>query len=435
MESLVPWLLTCNWFVLCSKLVQNQRNRDDMKEFYEENPSDTKGAEIVVGILPWNEAKSINLSTEKIDEGLFEFFPDRRSVIINCDNHSDRSKPESFLEVETKAPKIHLSTPEGVQGKINNLRNLFRKAVELDAKAILVVSANPLSITPRWIKNLGDPLFRNFGFVSPLYLRHRFEGALTSNVVYPLIRALYGRRVRQPIEGDFSFSGELARLYAEDKFWDHRISEFGIEIWMITLAITQGVPICQAFMGQPKVKEPKDPAADLGPMWNQAVGTIFTMMCQHPERWRTVKWSKPTAILGFGQGEMEMIPEIGANKKRLYNRFAEGMKKESAQWKAVLTSEVFAKVTEVADMDADRFDFPTELWAKALFDYAIAFRRQDARAETPLHSLQPLYYGRVLSYINKVRAMSTQQAEQYVEDQCLIFEETKPYLIERWDEA
>jgi hypothetical protein len=419
-------------FVLSSKLRKNRRKPERMNEFHEENPKHVKDAEIVVGILPPNDTRLVTSPIERVDEGLIQFFPDRKAAIIGCNDHSGDRIQEAFLDVKTKVPKIYLSTPK--EGKSNNLRNLSGKALDLGAKAI-IVSADPMSITPPWIRNLGEPLFRNFGYVSPLYLRHRFEGNVTNNIAYPLTRALYGRRVRQPIGGDFGFSDHLARLCVDDTLWDERNSRFGIDIWMITLAITEGVPICQSFMGQPKMNEPKDPAADLGPAWNQVVETIFIMMGRYAERWCAIKWSKPTAIFGFGQGAMEVAPEMEVSKKKLYSRFAKGVKDTIDQWKAVLAPEVFIKLTEVAAINTDRFDFPTELWAKALFDYAIAFRSGKEKPNILLESLQPLYYGRVLSHVNKVENMSTQQAEGYVEDQCLVFEETKPYLIRRWNEA
>ena len=46
---------------------------------------------------------------------------------------------------------------------------------------------------------------------------------ITNNVAYPLTRASYGRRVRQPIGGDYGFSGELARIYAEEDAWDDSV--------------------------------------------------------------------------------------------------------------------------------------------------------------------------------------------------------------------
>jgi glycosyltransferase involved in cell wall biosynthesis len=404
-----------------------------MMKIYEENPDHVTEAEIIVGIPSYNEADLIHFPTKKASEGLTQFYPDRSSVIINCDNHSTDGTREAFLGVQTDSPKIYLSTPEGIAGKGNNFRNLFRKAVDLKAKAIIVVDADLKSITPRWIKNLGDPIFENFGFVAPLYVRHRFDGTITNTIAYPLTRALYGRRVRQPIGGDFGVSGDLAKVYLQSKIWEGYVSQFGIDIWMTTVATNHRIRICQSFMGRPKVHKPKDPAADLGPMFNQVVGTIFSLMDHFAHQWKRVKWSKPTAIFGFGLGETEMPPEMTVNKERLYTRFTDGVETMIDEWKTVLTPHVFSKLMEVAEIAAPRFDFPTELWAKILFDCAIVFRRKDGGDDRLLDSLQPLYYGKVLSYINKVEAMSTQQAEEYIEDQCIIFEETKPYLTRRWN--
>lgn len=403
-----------------------------MTEIHEENPEHVKHADIVVGIPSYNEAAHISFPTQQASQGLIQFYPDRPSVIINCDNHSTDGTREAFWAVQTEVPKVYISTPEGVKGKGNNLRNLFKKAVDLKAKAVIVVDADLINIAPEWIKNLADPLFTHFGFVAPLYVRHRFEETVTNTIAYPLTRALYGRRVRQPIGGDFGFSGELAKIYADSEIWGDRISQFGIDIWMITLAINNNIPICQSFMGRPKVQKPKDPAADLGPRFNQVVGTLLTLMNRYNSKWKHVRWSKPTAIFGFELGEAEVPGDMTVNKERLHSRFAHGVKKTIDQWQAVLAPEVFSKLTEVADMKSEHFDFPTELWAKILFDYAIAFREEGEKADRLLNSFQPLFYGKVLSFVNKVEIMSTEQAEAYVEDECIIFEETKPYLIRRW---
>ncbi len=117
--------------------------------------------------------------------------------------------------------------------------------------------------------------------MGPLYVRHKYDGTITNSIAYPLTRSLYGRRVRQPIGGDFGFSGRLAEIYSLSEAWSEAIANFGIDIWMTTLAMNNGIPICQAFMGRPKIHKPKDPGADLGPMFRQVVGTIFEMMIRY----------------------------------------------------------------------------------------------------------------------------------------------------------
>ncbi|MDT8273002.1 MAG: glycosyl transferase, partial [Desulfomonilia bacterium] len=182
--------------------------------FYEENPAGVKNVDIIVGIPSLNEASEIAYPTTQAAHGLKEHFSQMNSVIINCDNNSTDGTGTVFMNTDTLGiPKIYLSTPKGIRGKGNNFRNLFRKAIELDAKAIVVVDADLKSITPRWIKNLGEPLFNDFGFVAPLYVRHKYDGTITNNIAYPLTRCLYGRRVRQPIGGDFGFSGKMAEIY------------------------------------------------------------------------------------------------------------------------------------------------------------------------------------------------------------------------------
>ncbi|MDY6853048.1 MAG: glycosyltransferase, partial [Thermodesulfobacteriota bacterium] len=178
--------------------------------FTEESNSDNiTSAEIIVGIPSYNEATTIAYPTTKASEGLIQYFGDKKSVIINCDNNSTDGTREAFLNTPTEVPKIYLSTPPGVKGKGNNFKNLFKKVVELQAEAVVVVDADLKSITPQWIKHLGEPLMEDFGFVAPLYVRHKYDGTITNGIAYPLTRAVYGRRVRQPIGGDFGFSGRL----------------------------------------------------------------------------------------------------------------------------------------------------------------------------------------------------------------------------------
>ena len=58
-------------------------------------------------------------------------------------------------------------------------------------------------------------LEQGFDYVAPYYLRHKYDGTITNSIVYPMTRTLYGHRIRQPIGGDFGFSGHLAQHYLD----------------------------------------------------------------------------------------------------------------------------------------------------------------------------------------------------------------------------
>jgi glycosyltransferase involved in cell wall biosynthesis len=398
----------------------------------EENPNDVRTADLVVGIPSYNEAKLISYPAQMASEGLIKYFGHKNSVIINCDNNSPDGTGDVFLNTPTEVPKIYLPTPPGVKGKGNNFRNLFKKCCDLGAQAVLVVDADLKSITPRWIKNLGEPLFEDFGFVAPLYVRHKYDGTITNNIAYPMTRSTYGRRVRQPIGGDFGFSGELAEIYLKQEDWTPAVVQFGIDIWMTTTAMCNDIPICQSYMGRPKIHKPKDPGESLGPMFLQVVGTIFDIMITKVAFWKEVRWSKPTAIFGFGLGEMEMPPPVDINLERLYEKFQAGFASHDALWKGILSTNVYKKLSEVRTLALVDFEFPANLWAETLIDFAVAYKEGAYDRKRIMESLIPLYYGRTCSSVIELEPMTIQQAEELIEDQCMAFERSKPYLVTKW---
>jgi glycosyltransferase involved in cell wall biosynthesis len=398
----------------------------------EVNQENIQEVDLIVCIPSYKEADSIGFPTQMASEGLVKYFPDKISVIINCDNNSPDNTKKAFLETSTEVPKIYISTPPGVKGKGNNFRNLFQKVVDLKAKAVAVVDADLKSITPEWIKHLAEPLFNDFSFVAPLYVRHKYDGTITNGIAYPLSRALYGRRVRQPIGGDFGFGGDLAKVYLKSTIWDEAIANFGIDIWMTTLALNQEIQVCQSFMGRPKIHRPKDPGADLGPMFRQVVGTIFFMMKHFKSFWINVKYSKPTSIYGFGLGDVEMPPKVEVDTHKLFQKFHSGFEEYTEVWEKVLSKDVYKKLLEMKDMKERVFAFPTDLWARILYDLTIGYRDALCDLDLMMDSLIPLYFGRTFSFVKKTKRMSTRQAEDAIEEDCMTFEMTKPYLVQRW---
>lgn len=95
---------------------------------------------------------------------------------------------------------------------------------------------------------------------------------------------------------------------------------------------------------------------------------------------------------------------------------------------------MFRKIWEIQDLALETFEFPHLLWALTLYDYAVAFRRETVPHETCLESLMPLYFGRVCSGARSTENMDVREVEVYSEEQCRVFEETKPWLTRIWNE-
>jgi len=398
----------------------------------EENPSGITSAELVIGIPSLNEADSIQTPTAIADEGLRRFFPDRKSAIINCDNASPDQTRDVFLQVPTETPKIYLSTPEGVTGKGNNLLNLFQRSLELGAKGVVVVDADVQSMTPKWFGNLAGPLFDGYDFVAPVYVRHRYEWTVSNNIVYPVTRCLYGRRVREPMGGDFAISANLAKQLINEP-WAEYATGFGVNTWITTLAVASGLPICQSFLGGPRIHKAKDPPSHLMPApFSDNCGVLFSLMERYENKWKDVRWSKPIPIFGLNEDPIPAPQKMQLSLQHPFEQFKEGFFRFGNVWKQILHQDVFMKIWEIRDLSLETFEYPHLLWALTLYDYTAAFRQETVPRETCLESLMPLYFGRVCSGAHATANMDVREVEVYVEEQCRIFEETKPWLTRLW---
>jgi hypothetical protein len=165
------------------------------------------------------------------------------------------------------------------------------------------------------------------------------------------------------------------------------------------------------------------------------VGTIFNLICQFESYWMNVKYSKPTSIYGFGLGEVEMPPKVDVDAQKLIQKFQEGFETYGEVWEKTLSRDVYNKLLEIKGMKRNLFNFPTDLWARILYDTAVGYRDRVCDRDLMMDALIPLYFGRTLSFVKKTKRMSTRQAEEAIEEDCMTFEMTKPYFIKKWQET
>jgi hypothetical protein len=159
---------------------------------------------------------------------------------------------------------------------------------------------------------------------------------------------------------------------------------------------------------------------------------MFLLQERFAPFWREVRRSRPTAIFGFGFGETEEPPAVSVDTVALFNNLHAGRAKWVDLWRETLFPATYKKLMEVLEMDIAHFEFPAQLWAHVLFDISVAYRDRLFPLETLMDALAPLHCGRTLSFVRATEGMGLQQSEEYIEEQCLAFEEAKPYLLERW---
>ena len=401
-------------------------------------------ADIVVGIPSYQNASTIGHVVQAVQTGLAKYFPGAQSVVLNSDGGStdgtqavvtETSEPDTAVVLVSHPVRpIHrFSVPyHGLPGKGSAFRTVFRAADVLGAKACAVVDADLRSITPEWIHLLVAPVMdRGFDYVAPYYLRHKFDGTITNNVVYPVTRALYGQQIRQPIGGDFGMSLALVRHYLSQDVWDTDVARYGIDIWMTTTAICGGYSICQAFLGA-KLHDPKDPGADLSAMLVQVLGTVFRLMETHADSWQSIEGSQPVAMVGF-RYDVGLDP-IRVNPQRMIDHFRRGVRDLESIWRTMFTSADLDQLKEAAARADGEFAIGDRLWARLVYALAAACHHRVPERDALVRATLPLYMGRVASFVIEMADADAGQVETRLDQLCAIFEQEKDYLRRRWTE-
>ena len=405
-------------------------------------------ADIVIGIPSYNNARTIGHVVRAVYAGLAKYFPQLTAVVINSDGGSTDHTREAALSARVEDSHLMLvSTPlvaahrlsfpyHGVPGKGSAFRLVFRMATELQARACAVVDSDLRSITPEWIDLLVRPvLFAGYDFVAPYYQRHKYDGTITNSIVYPLTRTLYGVRLRQPIGGEFGLSARLIRRYLERDDWETDVARFGIDIWMTTIAVAEGFRVCQSFLGA-KLHDAKDPGSDLSAMLEQVVGSVFSLMREYREVWRTRTGSAPAELFGF-RFDVGLDP-VRVSSETMLQAFCRGCAELGEVWELALQPQTAKRIRELARSvcaGATGFHMADELWARVVYDFSCAYRRQPVSRGHLLQSLTPLYLGRVASFVLECADLEAAEVEQKVESLCATFEDLKPYLEAQWNNA
>jgi glycosyltransferase involved in cell wall biosynthesis len=209
---------------------------------------------IAIGLPSYQEAASIAHVTSEVDAGLLRIAEPADCIIINADGESPDATARVFLETPTRCRKQSLiTTPH--RGKGSNIFSILRYCREHEIVALAFIDTDLRSIIPDWIGALLNPVLQGEAdYVTPLYLRRRFEGATTNHFAYPILTAYFGQYLRQPIGGEFGLSGAFLNYLLKQPV-NPEILGYGIDIFMTMHAVGGMFKTAQASLGH-KVHSP-----------------------------------------------------------------------------------------------------------------------------------------------------------------------------------
>lgn len=397
-------------------------------------------ADLLVAIPTYNNAGTIAQAIQAIEDSYQQNFVRDRVAILNVDGGSSdqtqqiiaglNGKKDSIRRGITSLRTVHrITTQYGrTQSQGAALRVVFSAADLLRVKACAVVSPATTSLDPAWAANLLRPAYRqDFAFVAPLYSRSKFQGLLARNLLYPMSRAVFGLRIREMYADEWGFSGRLASECGSQPM-DEAVRARP-EAWMAVNAICNGMKCSQSYLG-PRTTVPTG-GPDIVETIRQTVGNLFYCCDAFQDHW--LDRTGTESVQTFG-ADHELTPEDAPPRPdKSFELFRNGFQTlQDAVLKSILATETLAQLKQIAAMDIEKFDFPSELWVRVLYDFAAAYHRTAISRDHILQALVPLYRGQLFSFLADHAQSTPEEMEAGTEALCLEFERQKPYLIERW---
>jgi hypothetical protein len=395
--------------------------------------------DVVVGLLAaTRDQPEIDATIERVRESVATLSDSPRAVVVVHAGDS-RNPPALAPQVAAQSdsrfqilayPSIAHDPSAMAQSLTDGFRVIFTISQNLGARACCVIASDLPTVTTEWISRLVEPVVTGeHVLVAPCYARHRFEALINRSIIYPLVRALYGKQVRNPLGPDFGLSSQLLQrimpgigAFRAGTSRIHPIASLTPE------AVIAGLPVCQSHVGVRAYATPD--WTGLGALLAQILGPLFIDIERHAAAWQRIRGSQ--RVPEFGQ-PLTLDDSNGAvDVTRLIESFQLGARNLQEIWGMILPPSTLVDLRKLARATRENFSISDELWARIVYDFALGHRLRTINRDHLLRAITPLYLGWVASYALELENSGPDEAEWRLEKLCLAWENAKPYFVSRW---
>ena len=303
---------------------------------------------------------------------------------------------------------------------------LLAEAESLHASACVILNPDLAALTPSAVDTLVRPILESAcDLTMPLYRAGRFDGLLNQAILAPVTRALYGKRVRYPLAQDFAVSaGFLSGLR---EAISTPAAGQGL-LWPATEAVLREKKVCQAYL--PTHHEYAATGMDLPTLLQQIVAPLFADMDRHASLWQRIRGSQATMESGGEPSLSGASSETSPDPRPMVEAFQLGQRNLQELWSLVLPPVTLLELKKLSHQPLESFRMADALWARVVYDFALAYRLRTLSRGHLLGAMAPLYLGWVGSRVLEVESAASIAPRQ--EQLERVFEQNKPYLMQRW---
>ncbi|HLI77010.1 MAG TPA: hypothetical protein VKV02_08695 [Acidobacteriaceae bacterium] len=293
------------------------------------------------------------------------------------------------------------------------------------ASGVILLGTDAGSLDADAILSLRRAMGANVDLVVPRYRTGPQEGLVNSALLYPLTRALFGVDVRFPLPLDAGLSPRMLARLSSAAGKAAAAADDGL-VWPVAEASIAGFSVRQSEGGARALPRPQE--TDLNVLFPAVTSALFADIESKATFWqraRTLPAPRPVAAghVGLQGEEAEEIRSLVEGFRLAFSNLRE-------IWSLVLPPQSLLALKKLSVTPPESFSFPPSLWARTVYDFALAFHLRTLNRGHLLGALTPLYLAWVASLLRETTAPEASDA--LLEGTASAFEQEKPYLVSRW---
>jgi hypothetical protein len=398
-------------------------------------------ADLVVGVL----AEFDSDAFAKMCDALHSLPGPLRIAVLEKDKrgspasaNSETAAKDLSAETAQKTPTVFcvpalLTRPDsaatGEPSMFTAYQSVFVAAERLRARGCCIIASKPDAVTSQWARQLAQPLFEGqIDLVLPHYARRKYEGLLNNCIVAPLVRALYGKRINNPMGPDLAVSQRLVQRVLGARDGGSASSNRRHPLASLTpVALCENLQVIEVHFAA-RIYPPTD-WTNMSSVLADVLTPVFLDMEQNAPCWQRTRAS--VAVSAIGE-PLPVSQDKGAvDISRMVETFQLGNRELQEIWGSVLPPSTLLELRKLSRLPSEQFRMPDELWVRIVYDFALAHRLRTISRDHLLRSMTPLYLAWVASYAHDLQT-SAVSPERRLERLSLAYEGDKPYLVSRW---
>ena len=393
--------------------------------------------DILVGLPTLNNASTVVEIARAIYACFTRDFARQRTVMINSDAGSSDGTPELIRDASlTDGDVVQTSyslrtlhrvvTPyHGLPGKHTALRTLFAAAELTQARTLVVIDPTGPATTPHRVAELIAPIARaEVEFLAPRQRRHPRDGALITQLVRPLIRAVYEVGLDEPLGAEFGCSGRFASHCLERGIWAEDAARFAIDLWLRTEAVANHFAVGQIW----RPATTGGAATTLRQAVRQVFLSLVASLRAHASHWRNA--TDGATLRTWGAEPNGLPPAVDWDHTALAQQARDDIAQIAPLLEGVLDPGLFARLKD--DLGAPDSPLEDELWVRIVYAFLASTTRGPASSEQMADMFVPIYMWRAARFMSQTADEPMDLVQARLDALCDTFQRLKPALVSGW---